>query len=100
MGELTAQMIQRGRGAPSGDVAHRRKIVQEVRAAREKLTSSIGLERAFEYELVRLFADYRTGASIPLFLLAAAICGASTIWMPIRIASFWFVLVLSSICFM
>src|SRR4051812_2556314 len=94
MGELTAQMIQRGRGAPSGDVAHRRKIVQDVRAAREKLTSSIGLERAFDYELVRLFAQYRVGASIPLFALLAAMACAATIWTPLRDGAVGFLAVL------
>src|SRR4051794_8874160 len=94
MGELTAQMIQRGRGPPSGDVAHRRKIVQDVRAAREKLTSSIGLERAFDYELVRLFAQYRVGASIPLFALLAAMACAATIWTPLRDGAVGFLAVL------
>src|SRR5215213_2345492 len=96
MGELTAQMIQRGRGAPSGDVAHRRKIVQDVRAAREKLTSSIGLERAFDYELVRLFAQYRVGASIPLFALLAAMACAATLWTPLRDSVVGFLAVLSA----
>src|SRR3954453_3182926 len=94
MGELTAQMIQRGRGPPSGDVAHRRKIVQDVRAAREKLTSLIGLERAFDYELVRLFAQYRVGASIPLFALLAAMACAATIWTPLRDGAVGFLAVL------
>ncbi|HEX2725168.1 MAG TPA: sensor histidine kinase, partial [Beijerinckiaceae bacterium] len=66
MGELTAQIIQRGRGADTKEVARRRKIAQDVRSAREKLTSSIGLERAFDYELVRLFAEYRFGGSVLL----------------------------------
>src|SRR3954466_9002175 len=94
MGELTAQMIQRGRGAASGDLAQRRKIAQDMRAAREKLTSSIGLERAFDYELVRLFAQYRVGASIPLFALLAALACAATLWTPLRNSVVGFLIVL------
>jgi two-component system, cell cycle sensor histidine kinase PleC len=94
MGELTAQMIQRGRGAASGDLAQRRKIAQDMRAAREKLTSSIGLERAFDYELVRLFAQYRVGASIPLFALLAALACAATLWTPLRNSVVGFLVVL------
>jgi two-component system, cell cycle sensor histidine kinase PleC len=95
MGELTAQIIQRGRGAASEDVARRRKISLDVRSAREKLTSSIGLERAFDYELVRLFAQYHVGASIPLFALLAAMACAATIWAPLRNSAIGFLVVLS-----
>src|SRR3954467_4171131 len=97
MGELTAQMIQRGRGAASGDLAQRRKIAQDMRAAREKLTSSIGLERAFDYELVRLFAQYRVGATIPLFALLVAVAGTSLVWAPLRDGLVGFSFVLSSL---
>jgi two-component system, cell cycle sensor histidine kinase PleC len=80
MAELTAETIQRGRGADQKHVAKRRKIAHDVRTAREKLTSSIGLERAFDYELVRLFAKYRVSATIPLMFLALAVSATSAIW--------------------
>jgi two-component system cell cycle sensor histidine kinase PleC len=90
MGELTAQIIQRGRGADTKEVARRRKIAQDVRAAREKLTSSIGLERAFDYELVRLFAEYRFGGSVLLCVLATTIAAIATFWTPLHIFLVWF----------
>jgi two-component system cell cycle sensor histidine kinase PleC len=83
MNEFTAQDIQRGRGPASDDVARRRKIAQDVRAAREKLTSSIGLRRAFDYELVRLYAQYRVGAAIPLAMLALAVSAGAMLWLPV-----------------
>jgi two-component system, cell cycle sensor histidine kinase PleC len=94
MAELTAEMIQRGRGPAAGDVARRRQTLREIRAAREKLTSSTGLERAFDYELVRLFAQYRVGAAVPLFALFVAIASASMTWTPLRngLVGFSFVL--------
>ena len=97
MGELTALDIQRGRGPASDDVARRRKIAKEVRAAREKLTSSIGLERAFDHELVRLFADYRLGASIPLAMLALAVTAAATVWLPVAMLMLPLLVVLGSV---
>ena len=100
MGELTAQIIQRGRGAHTEETVRRRKLAKDVRAVREKLTSSIGLERAFEYELVRLFAQQRIGASWHLAVLAVAMAGASTLWIPFRDSAFWFALVLSAIAIM
>ncbi|GGK49284.1 sensor histidine kinase [Salinarimonas ramus] len=84
----------------AGDVKHRRRVAQDVRAAREKLTSSTGLERAFETELVRLFAQYRVGAAIPLYVLAAAIAGAATTWLPIVTVAVWAALTLLAMTIM
>ena len=100
MSELTAQMIQRGRRASIADATRRRKLVKDVRAAREKLTSSIGLERAFDYELVRLFAQYRLGASFPLFVLAVAVAAASTLWLPLGHTGLACVVVLVAVAIM
>ena len=55
--ELTpADDPARPRRGPSG-CAHRRQT-SGVRAARELTSSTSGLERAFDYDFVRLFADY------------------------------------------
>ena len=97
MGELTAQIIQRGRGVGADEAVRRRKLAKDVRAAREKLTSSIGLERAFEYELVRLFAQHRVGASWLLATLAVVMAATSTLWVPIRDSGLRFALVLAAI---
>ncbi|MFN3687869.1 sensor histidine kinase [Salinarimonas sp.] len=75
--------------AGGSDSRRRRKVAQDLRAAREKLTSSTGLERAFEIELVRIFAQNRVGAAILLFLLAAAIAGAATTWIGMTSMLFW-----------
>lgn len=84
MTELTAQMIERGRAGAVADPARRRRLARDVRGVRERLTSSIGLERAFDYELVRLYAQSRVSASGPLFILAVAIAAASTVWVPVH----------------
>jgi two-component system cell cycle sensor histidine kinase PleC len=100
MGELTAQIIQRGRGADSDEVSRRRKIAQDVRAAREKLTSSTGLERAFDYELVRLFAEYRFGASVLLCVLATTVAAIATFWAPLHSLALWFCIAAAAIAVM
>ena len=72
MTEVTAEMIERGRGADPMVAADRRRRAREVRDAREKLTSSSGTHRAFDLELLRLYAERRQ-ASLPwLALLGAA----------------------------
>ena len=60
-----------------------------MRSAREKLTSSTGLERTYEYELVRLFAQYNSGISLLQFVLAAAIAAVGALWIPIPLAVGW-----------
>lgn len=96
MTELTAEMIQRGRGADPEEIARRRRANLEVRAAREKLTSSTGLERSFDYDLLRTFAQQHSGATLALFVLVAFVGGAATLWVPIEPIAIWMVVVISA----
>ncbi len=100
MTELTAEMIQRGRGPDPADVARRRKLAQDMRSAREKLTSSTGLQRAFDYELIRLFARYRQGAAIALFALALATAAMACIWVKPQDVMLWLSIVCSAMAAM
>jgi two-component system, cell cycle sensor histidine kinase PleC len=99
MSRSTPQIIERSLPA-SPDGSRRRRLAKDMRHVRERLTSTIGLERAFDYELVRLFAQYRAGASLPLFGLAVAIAAATTIWVPVRTTGLWICLVLSAVALM
>ncbi|WP_336486234.1 sensor histidine kinase [Methylobacterium nigriterrae] len=89
MSDLTVEMVQRGRGPSTEEASRRRGIAREMRSAREKLTSTTGLERAFDYELLRLYAQYRVGAGIPLGLFAVAMAAASIFWVPPAVAAAW-----------
>ncbi len=89
MPDLTVEMIQRGRGPSSQEVARRRAVARDMRSARERLTSTSGLERAFDYELIRIYAQYRDGAFIPMALLGLAVAGIAAIWVPLPIAAAW-----------
>ena len=100
MVQSTAQMIGRVRGPASDDGSRRRRLAKDVRNVRERLTSSIGLERAFDHELIRLFAEYRTSASVPLFGLAAAISAVATVWIPLQNALLWLILVTAAMALM
>ena len=72
MTEVTAEMIERGRGADPSIAADRRRRAREVRDAREKLTSSSSGHRAFDLELLRLYAERRKASAPWLALLGAA----------------------------
>ncbi|ACA17013.1 integral membrane sensor signal transduction histidine kinase [Methylobacterium sp. 4-46] len=97
MSEVTAQMVRRGRGPTAEEAARRRQRARDVRSARERLTSSIGLERAFDYELLRIFAQYRIGAFLPLTLFALCVAAASAVWLPLVWSAVWLCGVLGSI---
>src|SRR3954469_832067 len=99
MGKSTAQGIERGRGE-AHDPARRRKLARDVRSVRERLTSSIGLERAFDYELLRLYAQSRISASGPLFILALAVAAIATIWIPLQNTTVSLVLVATGMALM
>ena len=89
MSDLTVEMVQRGRGPSTEEAARRLGVAREIRSAREKLTSQTGLERAFDYELLRHYAQYQTGAGIPLVLFAAVLALAATVWIAPPVAAAW-----------
>ena len=71
MTEVTAEMIERGRGGDPTVAADRRRRARQVRDAREKLTSSSSGHRAFDLELLRLYANRREASAPWLALLGA-----------------------------
>ncbi|WP_264050934.1 sensor histidine kinase [Methylobacterium flocculans] len=99
MTDLTAEMIQRGRGPSVQEAARRRDVARDMRSARERLTSTSGLERAFDYELVRVYAQYRAGAAIPLALLGLAVAGIAALWTPPVLAAAWGVCIVATVTF-
>jgi two-component system, cell cycle sensor histidine kinase PleC len=66
---------QRGTSPPGTKpkVEPRRVAAQRVREARDRLTSSTGTRPAFDYELLRQFAQNRLSASLAILLLVATI---------------------------
>ncbi len=89
MSDLTVEMVQRGRGPSTAEVTRRREVARKMRSAREKLTSQTGLERAFDYELLRIYAQYRIGAGIPVGLFALVLAGGASFWIPPVAAAAW-----------
>ena len=89
MAELTAEMIQRGPGVDP-DLARRKRLgVQELRAVRERLTSSSGLQRAFDHELLRMFARQRSSAALTMVLLASTLAVVASNWIRASHAFVW-----------
>jgi two-component system, cell cycle sensor histidine kinase PleC len=74
MTEVTAEMIERGRGHDPQAASRRRRLASQMRAARERLTTSDTGLRGADVELLRAYAAMRVNAVVgasALILLAA-----------------------------
>jgi two-component system cell cycle sensor histidine kinase PleC len=75
---------------PDASIKKRRRLAaQRVREARDRLTSSSGTRPAFDYELLRQFAQTRLSASLVILLLVGAIGFLSGLWMSAYLAGIW-----------
>ena len=67
----------------------RRAAAQRVRDARDRLTSTSGTRPAFDYELMRMFAQNRLSASLVVLLLVATVGFLSSLWTGAATAGVW-----------
>jgi two-component system cell cycle sensor histidine kinase PleC len=67
----------------------RRAAAQRVRDARDRLISTTGTRPAFDYELLRLFAQNRLSASLVILLLIGTIGFLSSLWIGPARAGLW-----------
>src|SRR6476661_3959422 len=58
----------------------RRLAAQRVREARDRLTSTSGTRPAFDYELLRQYAQNRISASLVILLLVTTVGFMSSVW--------------------
>ncbi len=76
----TAAEIERKQAAAERATKHRRGMQRTVKDAREKVSSSTGLNRAFELELAREFAQNHVSASLALMPFTMVIAGTTLAW--------------------
>ncbi len=67
----------------------RRLAAQRVREARDRLTSTSGTRPAFDYELLRQYAQTRISASLVILLLLGTIGFLSSMWIGTVRAAIW-----------
>src|SRR3954466_15982424 len=75
--------------ADKSAAAQRRAALKSVREARDRLTSTTGTRPAFDYELLRQYAQNRLSASLVILLLVGSIGFLSGIWTGDFMASVW-----------
>ncbi len=79
----SAMVNDEGKAAlpPTKAEAERRRVTaQRVREARDRLTSTTGTRPAFDYELLRQFAQNRISASLAVMLLVGTVGFLSGLW--------------------
>jgi two-component system cell cycle sensor histidine kinase PleC len=85
-------------GVPAGPkeaaARHQRAAAMRVREARDRLTSTSGTKPAFDYELLRIYAQNRLSGALGVILLAVVIGLISTFWSNVAWAGVWVVMVL------
>jgi len=74
---------------------HRRIAAQRVRDARDRLTSTSGTRPAFDYELLRQYAQNRLSGALGIILLAGGVGVISTFWSSLTWAGLWVAMVLA-----
>ncbi len=80
MPEVTIQDIERKLSQDDQAKQQRFALQSALKDTREKLSSSAGLNRSHDYELIRLFAQSRVSASIALGLFTHAVTVALIVW--------------------
>jgi two-component system cell cycle sensor histidine kinase PleC len=65
---------------PDDSPVRRRLAAQYVREARDRLTSTSGTRPAFDYELLRQYAQNRISASLVILLLVTTVGFMSSVW--------------------
>ena len=95
MTEITAEMIERGRGLDPQVATQKRRLGARVREARERLTTSDTGHRGADLELLRAYAEARMNASLSAVALILMTSGLSLYWVPPQMALIWMVLAFS-----
>jgi two-component system cell cycle sensor histidine kinase PleC len=91
---VTLASAEHEAGPEKGAATRRRKSVQQVREARDRLTSTSGTRPAFDAELLRLFAQNRLSGSLVIVMLVLSIGILSSFWTGPVMAGTWTVGVL------
>jgi two-component system cell cycle sensor histidine kinase PleC len=88
MTAMTSQELGISSPAERAAAAQRRDAHKRVRWVRDKLTSTSGTP-AFDYELLRQFAQNRQSASVAILLLVATVGFLSGLWTGAVLAAAW-----------
>jgi two-component system, cell cycle sensor histidine kinase PleC len=96
MSEVTAEMIERGRGLDPKAAVERRRRATRLRRARERLTTSDTGDRGCDVELLLAYSEARMNSAISSFALILLVTILSYYWVSTNAVVVWAVLAASS----
>ena len=94
MGDVTAEMIERGRKGDPAEIARRRKMTIKLRHARQSLTAKADESSSPYDSMVRLFAQSAKSATPAQIALTVAIGGGAMLLAPYVPVLLWGLLIL------
>ncbi len=97
MSEVTAEMIERGRGTDPRSLAQRRRRGATVQQARERLTTSDTGHRGCDLELLRAYASTRLESILSATTLIVIVWLLSYWWMRSNLVLLWGALTFASL---
>jgi len=97
MGDVTAEMIERGRKGDPMEAARRRKMTIKLKHARQSLTANSDDNPGPYDSMVRLFAQSAKSSTPAVAALTLAIGGGGVFWTPVAPVALWGVLMLGAI---
>jgi len=95
MSLATTDPLATSAGPDKTAARHRRQSSMRVREVRDRLTSTSGTRPAFDYELLRQYAQNRLSGALGVILLAVAVAFMSTFWANAAWAGMWGAMVLT-----
>ncbi|MEK4033395.1 HAMP domain-containing sensor histidine kinase [Methylocystis sp. IM3] len=97
MSEVTAEMIERGRGLDPQTATRKRRMGARLREARERLTTSDTGRRGADLELLRAYAETRDNSTLFAAWLILAMALLACFWVPGQRMLIWIALAFSSL---
>ncbi len=97
MSEVTAEMIERGRGLDPQAAVKKRRMGARMREARERLTTSDTGHRGTDLELLRAYAQIRNNSTLSAVALALVMALLASFWVPAGRIVAWLALAVSSL---
>ncbi|MGL4635072.1 MAG: sensor histidine kinase [Beijerinckiaceae bacterium] len=89
MTQLTADIVDRRKAVDDRRKTERVVTRSTIQTAREKLTSTTGLDRAFEHETLRLYAEAKSSGCLILGIYTVLIAVSLAMWLPPVMAVIW-----------
>ncbi len=89
MTQLTADIVERRKALEDRRRSERSNTRSAIQSAREQLTSVTGLDRALEFETIKLYAQAKMGAAILLCTATILVAAAMVFWAPGSMVLMW-----------